>query len=223
MSTWGKILLGLVAIPALFSGCEPGSGTEEVPAQAFATLPEVIGHETGSLAGLVLFPSEYTQRSVSIRLDANTFVTHPDGRFQITRIPAGKHRLSVQVPGFQPMVQDVTVAVDETATVKPFRLALARGVVLGRLVFLDGGSAAELAVKLAPAGGQTRSDHDGIFQFVGVSAGRHELLIDDARYYTKSVALELGPNEKRNLGIVNVFRRAGVEKASLSPNATQHR
>jgi hypothetical protein len=52
---------------------------------------------------------------------------------------------------------------------------------------------------------------------VGVSAGAHKLLIEDKRFYTKSLTVELQANETRNLGIVNVFRRAGVENAALTP------
>ena len=217
------IAWGLIALAAALAGCERVAGMEEVPAQAFATLPEVLGRETGSLSGQVFFPSEYSQRSVSIRLDQNTFVTHPDGRFLITRIPAGVHRFSLQVKGFQPFERPVRIAADATETLGELRLVLARGKVLGRLVFLDGASATELPLRLEPMGGQTRSDGDGIFQFVGVSAGQHKLLIEDARYYTKALTVELGPNETRNLGIVKVFRRAGVEKAALPPGGAPTR
>ena len=216
MNTPLRIFLAWIALATALSGCERVSGMEEVPAQTFATLPEVLGRETGSLAGQVFFPSEYTQRSVSIRLDGNTFVTHPDGRFFVTRIPAGKHVLSVQVKGFEPIERKVEVLPDKTGAVGEVRLALARGTVLGRLVFLDGASAQQLPVRLEPMGGQTTTDSDGIFKFIGVSTGQHQLLIEDPRYYTKALTVKLKPSETRNLGIVNVFRRAGVEKAALS-------
>ena len=73
-----------------------------------------------------------------------------------------------------------------------------------------------LPVRLEPMGGQTTTDSDGIFKFIGVSTGQHQLLIEDPRYYTKALTVKLKPSETRNLGIVNVFRRAGVEKAALS-------
>lgn len=217
------IFLWLITSAAAVPGCERVSGMEEVPAQTFATLPEVLGRETGSLSGQVFFPSEYSQRSVSIRLDNNTFVTHPDGRFVVTRIPAGAHRFSAQVKGFEPIERQIAIGADQTAALGELRLVLARGKVLGRLVYLDGASAVELPLRLEPIGGQTRSDGDGIFQFVGVPAGQHKLLIEDPRFYTKSLTVELRKNETLNVGIVNVFRRAGVEKAALPPSASRAR
>jgi hypothetical protein len=212
----GTVFLILIALAAALAGCERVADMEEVPAQTFATLPEVLGRDIGSLTGQVFFPSEYSQRSVTIRLDENTFVTHPDGRFLVTRIPTGRHRFSLQVQGFEPISRDVSILPDRTALLGELRLVLARGSVLGRLVFLDGASAAKLPLRLEPAGGQTISDSDGIFQFVGVPGGQHQLLIEDRRYYIKSLTVQLEPDETLNLGIVNVFRRAGVEKAALS-------
>ena len=212
-----------VAVAAALSSCDSARGTEEVPAQDYASLLQVLGHETGSLTGQIRFPSEYNQRSVTVQLGGSSFVTHLDGRFRITRIPAGKHRLSVRVKGFEPFEQELKVIPDQNLALKPVPLALARGQVLGRMVFVDGQSAAKLPLRLDPMGGITQSDQDGIFKFVGVYSGEHALTIQDARFYTKALTIRLNSNESRNLGIVQVFRRAGAQNAAISLTADHPR
>jgi hypothetical protein len=212
-----------LAYGAALSSCESAPGAEQVPAQDYASLPQVLGRETGSISGQIRFPSEYTQRSVTVQLGESFFVTHPDGRFHITRIPAGMHRFAVRVKGFEPIEQELKVSPGHNLTVSPMRLALARGQVLGRLVFLDGQSASRLALRLDPAGGIALSDNDGIFRFVGVYSGEHELLIDDSRYYTKALTFQVHGSESHNLGIVQVFRRAGAQNAAISLTADRPR
>jgi hypothetical protein len=216
------VLCGL-AIGAALSSCNSAPGTEEVPSQDYASLPQVLGHETGSLSGQIRFPSEYTQRSVTVQLGDSSFVTHPDGRFRITRIPAGPHRFAVRVKGFEPIEQELKVFPEQNLGLTPMRLALARGQVLGRVVFVDGQSASQLPLRLDPMGGITQSDHDGIFKFVGVYSGEHALTIEDKRFYTKAVTFRLNGNESRNLGIVQVFRRAGSQNAAISLTADRPR
>jgi hypothetical protein len=222
MKTIAWAVLCTLALGAL-AGCKSPSSGEEVPAQDFASLPQILGQQTGTLTGQILFPSEYTQRSISIQLGENAFVTHPDGRFHIARIPVGMHRFTVRIQGFEPIDQELKVFAENTLNLSPMRLKLARGQVRGRLVFLDGQSARELPLRLDPMGGTTRSDQDGIFQFVGVHSGEHALRIDDQRFYTKALNFELRADETRNLGIVQVFRRAGSPNASISLTADRPR
>ena len=220
-SSWW-ILCGL-AIASALSSCDSARGTEEVPAQDYASLPQVLGHETGSLSGQIRFPSEYTQRSVTVQLGESSFVTHPDGRFRITRIPAGTHRFAVRVKGFEPVERELKVLAEQNLALTPMQLALARGQVLGRAVFVDGQSASQLPLRLDPMGGTTQSDHDGIFKFVGVYTGEHALLVEDKRFYTKALTFRVNGNESLNLGIVQVFRRAGAENAAISLTADRPR
>ena len=219
--TW-VILCGW-ALAAALASCESSPGTEQVPAQDFASLPQALGHKTGALTGQIRFPSEYTQRSVTVQLGGHSFVSHPDGRFHIARIPAGEHRLTVHVKGFEPIVQDLKIFPEVSLSLSPIQLSLARGQVLGRLVFLDGQSASSLPLRLEPMGGVTVSDNDGIFHFVGVYSGEHELSIEDKRYYTKSLTFQVRGNESHNLGIVQVFRRAGAQNAAISLTADRPR
>lgn len=207
-------LLGIVAA-GLLAGCN--SSASGVPAQGYLTWLEAFGRTTGAVHGRVRFPSEYTQRSVTLTLDGETFVTHPDGRFRITRLPAGTHELSVQIKGFEPAVRRFSIHGDAFRRLEPLQLRLARGRVVGRLVYPDGRSAADLPLRLRPLGGETRSDGDGIFTFVGVHAGEHTLLIDNRRLAAKVKSFRLAQDEYRNLGIIRLKRPAGPQAISQRP------
>ena len=210
-------LLSLMAVLVAIAACERVIGMEDVPSQSYNTLLDALGEDWGSLRGQIFFPSEYTQRSVAFRVDDQQFVTHPDGRFHILRIPSGSHRFAVSVKGFEPVDNEIAVATDEDNRLSDVRLALARGQVIGRLVFLDGNSATGLQLRLEPNGSRTASDGDGIFQFIGVNAGEHTLEIEDPRFYTKTLKFRLAHSESRNLGKINVFLRPGAE-SSVSYN-----
>ncbi|MEE8554657.1 MAG: hypothetical protein V3T00_02265, partial [bacterium] len=129
-------LLSVMAVLVAIAACERVIGMEDVPSQSYNTLLDALGEDWGSLRGQIFFPSEYTQRSVAFRVDDRQFVTHPDGRFHIIRIPSGAHRFAVSVKGFEPVDNEIAVATDEENRLSDVRLALARGQVIGRLVFL---------------------------------------------------------------------------------------
>ena len=198
-------ILASVCVIALAS-CGSGGGQGDIPTQPFTNALTAIHTETGELTGRILFPSEYAQHSIRFSLGAVTFVTHPDGRFHITRVPAGKHRLQVRMKGYEPVRRTLTISGGGQMRLNPVRLVQARGWVLGRLVNQKGRSARGLTVNLDPEGGVTVTDNDGIFQFLGVSAGEHVFRVRDSRYFAGNKRFALIPNEKKNLGNIMVYR-----------------
>jgi hypothetical protein len=196
-------LLGAV----VFVGCDLGAGGGDVPAQRYVNGLTAVVTRTGEMRGQILFPSEYAQHSIPFALDDLTFVTHPDGRFRVTNVPTGEHRLRVHVKGYIPVVTPVQVSDGHELELPPLRLVEARGRVLGRLVGDKGVSAEGVEVHLAPDDGVATTDADGIFQFLGVSAGEHILLIKDQRFFAGNQHFTLSANERRNLGNIRVYRQ----------------
>ena len=210
---WGEmrrilsfLLVGLVWI---LSACDGVPDDYRLPPQEFAKVLELNGRDAGSMYGRVLFPSAYTQRSVRFSLGGRRFVTQPDGRFLIERIPAGAHTLNIQVKNYEPIVHQLAIAGDGAVEAGPWRLKMARGRVLGRLVGDDGKSAMDVAIRLSPLGDLTKTDGDGIFQFIGVNSGDHTLAVTDPQYFTYNRDFSLSIGEERNLGNIKVFRKAG--------------
>jgi len=192
--------LGVLAL----AGCDQ-VGSADVPAQSYMNgLAAVVSH-TGDLRGQILFPSEYAQHSIRFALDDVTFVTHPDGRFRVANVPAGEHRLDVRIKGYEPVSLKLAVDNGAEAQVGPVRLVEARGRVLGRLVAEKGASAEGVEVRLVPDDGVAVTDGDGIFQFLGVGAGDHTLMVKDARFFAGNQHFSLNSNELRNLGNIRVY------------------
>lgn len=200
------VLVGLVWI---LSGCDGVPDEYRLPAQEFAKVLELKGRDAGTFYGRVLFPSAYTQRSVRFSLGGRRFVTQPDGYFLIERIPAGTHTLSIQVKNYEPIAHEVVVAGDDAVQGGPWRLKMARGRVIGRLVGDNGKSAMGVAIRLSPLGDLTKTDSDGIFQFIGVNSGDHTLAVTDPQYFTYNRDFSLSIGEERNLGNIKVFLKAG--------------
>lgn len=215
-----RIILSLMvaALAVWPAGCDMVGAPDEVPMQSFANPLEVLGQETGSLTGQILFPSEYSQRSALFLVDGEMFVTHPDGRFHVGWLPPGRHVLSVRVKGFEPLERPFVLEPDGELRIKPLNLQMARGQVIGRLIYEDGKSAADIRLHLNPMGGITATDNDGIFQFIGVNAGDHSLSVEDTHYYADARQFKLAPDEHRNLGLIPVERRSRQQTGELSLN-----
>lgn len=196
-------LLGTV----VFVGCDLGSGGGDVAAQSYVNGLVAMVSRTGDLRGQILFPSEYAQHSITFALDNVTFVTHPDGRFLVTHIPVGDYHLKVAMKGYEPVSEPVHVEGNKEVVLSPMRLVEARGRVLGRLVRAKGGSAEGVEVHLSPDDSVATTDSDGIFQFLGVSAGPHTLMVKDPRFFTSNQHFDLANNQRRNLGNIRVFRQ----------------
>ncbi|HKI96953.1 MAG TPA: carboxypeptidase regulatory-like domain-containing protein [bacterium] len=196
-------LLGTV----VFVGCDLGAGGGDMQAQSYVNGLVAFVTRTGDLHGQILFPSEYAQHSIRFALDDVTFVTHPDGRFRITNVPAGEHQLQVRIKGYEPVALPVQVAQGEELKVQPVRLVEALGRVVGRLVRDKGGSAEGVEVRLVPDDGVAVTDRDGIFQFLGVSGGDHTLQVKDPRFFASNQHFSLTNNERRNLGNIRVYRQ----------------
>lgn len=197
------ITLALVAT----LGCSGGTETPDVPPQDYYTRLTALGQATGGVVGRILFPSEYNQRSTIFHVDDVSFVTYPDGRFWIRRVPAGTHKLHVAIKGFEPLTVPIEVAADANRPLEPIRLTAAKGRVLGRLVNDHGESAVGVEVALAPTGGVAVTDEDGIFQFIGVPGGKHTLKLADPTLFASNKHFSIDSNEKRNLGLIKVYRQ----------------
>lgn len=195
-------LLIAAACAVLVTGCDGGG---DVPAQAYVNGLTAAVSKTGQLRGQILFPSEYAQHSIRFALDDLTFVTHPDGRFHISNVPLGQHWLDVRIKGYESRRVSLVVTDGKPMVLDPVRLVEARGKVLGRLVADKGGSAGGVEVQLVPDTGVALTDADGIFQFLGVGAGDHTLVVKDPRYFAGNQHFRLASNEARNLGNIRVF------------------
>ena len=198
------------------AGCNQSGDRADVPAQAFANALTAIGVDTGRLTGQILYPSEFTQHSTRFSIDGLTFVTHPDGRFLVKRIPAGAHTLRVRIKGYDPVERPIRIAGGEETALPQLRLKQARGLVLGRMVKEGGASAPGIHVHLEPDSGVTVTDQEGIFQFLGVSSGEHTLMVKDPRYFVGNKRFHLSNNEKRNLGIIQVYRQIRADGRTAS-------
>jgi hypothetical protein len=201
-----KLAILFFACSALaLAGCDVGGHGGDVPAQTYVNGLTAVVSRTGDLRGQILFPSEFAQHSIRFTLNEVTFVTHPDGRFHVSNVPAGEHWLDVHIKGYEPLHVAVPVTDGGLLTLDPLRLVDARGKVLGRLVGEKGGSAEGVEVRLVPDDGVAVTDGDGIFQFLGVSAGTHTLMVKDPRFFAGNQHFTLGSNEARNLGNIRVY------------------
>ncbi len=198
------------------SGCDLGGSGGDVPAQSYVNGLTAVVSRTGNLRGQIVFPSEYTQHSIRFTVDEVTFVTHPDGRFRISHIPAGEHWLDVRIKGYEPVRVPVTVSDGQTLALEALRLKEARGKVIGRLVQDKGSSAGGVELHLVPEDGVATTDGDGIFQFLGVSAGDHTLMVKDPRFFAGNQHFKLASNERRNLGNIRVYRQTRGDPRTAS-------
>lgn len=202
--------IALSLLPALLlAGCGDLPDEYRLPTQEFAKILELDGRDSGTLFGRILFPSAYTQRSVRFSLSDRTFVSQPDGRFVVENIPVGNHKLFIQVKNYEPISQAVAIGKEAAVQAGPWRLKLARGKVIGRLVGENGKSAPNVEMRLVPLGGLAKTDSDGIFQFIGVNSGNHTLRVMDSQFFTYNRQFSLYKGEQRNLGNIKVFRKAG--------------
>ena len=209
-------LVVLFTASLLWAGCGPRKQSDNIPAQPYATVLESPGSEQGDILGRIRFPSEYNQRSVSFLLDGKTFVTQPDGRFRISRVPVGSHLMRVYVRGFQRVDRTFRVTTDQEMDLGPVQVDLARGRLLGRLTHPDGTSAGGVNIKLSPLSGVAATDKDGIFQFLGISSGAHTLIVDDPRYIRDAREVYLEVDQQLNLGNIQIFRRVVQENRTAS-------
>jgi hypothetical protein len=210
-----------VALLLLLAGCSRPAETYGIRTQQYGRLFEHFGADTGAMYGRILFPSEYLQRSALISLDGKSFVSNLDGRFLIEDIPAGPHEMTLHLKGFEPVQRRIMVQADRYNPAGEVHLILARGLVIGRTVDEKGRSAVDIPVRLTPTNETVLTDKDGIFQFVGVNAGAHELAIPDERYFMPSQRFDLERGEQRNLGIISVSRvsrPSGSATAETAPS-----
>jgi hypothetical protein len=210
------VLLLAVVCALAFGGCDLSGGGGDVPAQSYVNGLTAVLSSTGDLRGQILFPSEYAQHSIRFALDQVTFVTHPDGRFHIAHIPAGDHWLDVRAKGYEPVRLPVAVSEGQVLSLTALRLKEARGKVLGRLVLDKGSSAEGVELHLVPDDGLAVTDGDGIFQFLGVSAGDHTLMVKDPRFFASNQHFKISSNERRNLGNIRVYRQTRGDPRTAS-------
>jgi hypothetical protein len=70
-----------------------------------------------------------------------------------------------------------------------------------------------------PDDGLAVTDGDGIFQFLGVSAGDHTLKVKDPRFFAGNQHFSLSSNELRNLGNIRVYPQVrGDTRTARLPN-----
>jgi len=203
--------LGLMILSA------PMAFADSIPAQFYSAHLAERDVKTGSVSGIVSFPSEYSQRSTTFELSGKTFVTTPDGRFTVERIPPGKYLFSVNVRGYDPYQTTISIVAGRNKGLKGITLRMARSKVAGRLVHPDGTSAQGITVMLSPNGGTAITDKDGVFQFMGVPTGNHTLQISDSRYMaTSRMIVTVKPAKHLNLGVISVIRRASREEPTTA-------
>lgn len=203
----GLLLIASICLLPL-AGCDSSPHRGDIPAQPFANALVALQGGSGDLRGRILFPSEFAQHSIRFSLGGVTFVTHPDGRFHVTRIPAGDHLLRVRIKGYEPVARPVRIAEGGNLQLHAISMVQARGRVLGRLVNRKGGSVSGVEVHLHPEGGVTVTDKEGIFQFLGVSAGDHTLRVKDKNYFAGNQHFSVKANHRRNLGNITVYRQS---------------
>ena len=212
-----KVVLLLFLVTSLgVAGCWQSTDMGDVPAQSYQNALSALETDNGNLFGQILFPSEFAQHSIRFSLDSLTFVTQPDGRFFIKRIPVGTHTLQVEIKGYESVYRSFDVAEDAQEKMRVFRLKEARGLVSGRLVKERGSMAEGIEVHLEPDGGVTLTNREGVFSFIGISAGKHVLKIRDPLYFTGNKHFNLISNEKRNLGTIKVFRQSRLNGKTAS-------
>lgn len=202
-----------IGIILLLTACDGVPDDYRLPPQEFTKVLELNGRESGTLFGRILFPSAYTQRSVRFTVGGRTFITQPDGRFLVESIPVGSHRLSILVKNYEPITQDILINGENAVQSGPWRLKMARGKVIGRLISENGKSTPGVDMRLLPLGEMAKTDADGIFQFLGVNSGSHVLRIMDSQFFTYNREFKMDKGEQRNLGNIKVFRKAGYNQA----------
>lgn len=211
--------LSLILLP-LLAGCGQNSETDEVVPARYSGFLEAKGGATGSLFGKVRFPSEYTQRSAAIRIDKKRYITNPDGRFRIVGVPVGGHSFVLHIKGFERISRNLWVEPDKLNHIGIIPLKIARGKVVGRVVDEHGKSATAISLRLNPYGGVAVTDHDGIFQFMGVNSGSHVLTVDNSKYSLRARQIRLQMGEQRNLGILTLKLLSSVSYSSFPGSST---
>ena len=149
------------------------------PAQYYLRWPTPDWQDVGVLKGAVRFPSQFSQRSVEIRLGERIFVTAPDGQFQIEGVPSGTHHLRVEVWGYEHYLGRFEIHTAQVLQLPQITLRAAKGQILGRITNQGRQSLAGLTVALQPGSVKVKTDRDGVFSFSCVAAGKYALLIAD--------------------------------------------
>jgi hypothetical protein len=208
-----------LAVLMWVSGCDKSPDSSDVPAQAFTSRVNLIGHTAGSLKGQFAYPSAFTQRSTPFYVDGVQLMSQPDGRFFVRSIPAGDHELRAYVTGYEPVLRGVRIAGSQLSDAQVLALQPARGKLIGRIVTDDGRSAAGATVHLQPYGLIGTADRDGIFQFMGIGGGEHRLAVQCPGCESEERLVRLQSNESRNIGVLTVTRRA---ETAAQPAQAQH-
>jgi len=211
---WAVVALALVAILAC-AGCDKSPESADIPSQTYTSRFNLVGKAAGSLKGQVVYPSAYSQHSAPFFLNDVQLSTLPDGRFWVRSIPAGEHRLSLYVPGFESIVRLVRIGGNQLTDAQALVLKPAWGSLVGRVVTDDGRSAAGATVRLEPYGLIGATDRDGIFRFMGIGGGEHVLEVQCAGCKSEQLVVRLQANEERNLGNLTVHRRADTAVESV--------
>ena len=210
-------LLLLAGLLTALGACNQRDEVAEVEPLKYAGFLDNRGVEAGALFGKVRFPSAYSQRSTTVSIDGNSFVTSPDGRFHVRGVPAGEHTLVIHTKGFERVARIIWVDPDKVNHVGSIPLQFARGAVLGRMVDENGRSADAVTVHLMPYDGFAVTDHDGIFQFIGVNSGSHLLTVEDSSFSLSAREVTLKSGEQRNLGIIALRRLSSLSYSNVPP------
>jgi len=203
----GLSFILLIILSVLMTACDSTPEEYRIPGQAYVRALESVEGDTGSIYGKLLFPSEFSQRSLTFSLNDRSFYTMTDGRFRVEEIPFGEHTLTVLSKGYEPIQLKIRVG-EKPLNMGALQLKMARGQVIGRLVDGSGKSAANIRVLLMPNGGVSVTDGDGIFQFIGVNRGDHTFTLKDKQYFTFNRTVQVQTGERLNLGNIKVFPRA---------------
>ena len=213
MKALASMLLALLVLAA--GGCTSEKSEEQIPAQDYMSYLGAFGKKTGEISGRISYPSEYNQRSTVFSINDIDFVTYPDGRFLVRRLPEGEHRLTVNISGFEPYETSLVVREGQQLETDVIEMVMARGEVVGRMVDDKGRSAVGMHVLLNPTGGMAVTDKDGIFHFIGVRKGTHTLTIKDNSFFAKNKHFDVKGSEKRNLGLIHVYRKSTPQNRAV--------
>jgi hypothetical protein len=110
--------------------------------------------------------------------------TDEEGRFVLSRLPAGLLNLQIEAPGFRKRTVE-GVLIPEKEDPAPLEVVLEPGTVLeGRVLTASGAPAANLWIAAVPLprkpgeiGSSARTDADGRYRMGELGAGRHEVLL----------------------------------------------
>lgn len=213
---WAALALALAGALAV-AGCDKSPESTDIPSQTYTSRINLVGKAAGSLKGQVVYPSAYSQHSTPFFVNGVQLSTLPDGRFWVSSIPAGEHRLSLYVPGFESIVRVVRIGGNQLTDAQALVLKPAWGSLVGRVITDDGRSAAGATVRLEPYGLMGSTDRDGIFRFMGIGGGEHVLAVQCAGCKSEELVVRLQANEVRNLGNLTVHRRADTAVESVQP------